>query len=534
LLGTEKFGGILSLRIDYWAMNLGTFAYIKKLAFPRDDDSLELTIAHKESAMRFPLILTSLCLICLPALALSEYEAYLQQNTMDMQAANQEFQDYLDANDKEFIGFLKQQWKKVELEKPQILDITPKPVQLPKAPTPVTKPKPHEKPLPIVKVKPITPAKPVVVAPQVNVTPKKNMMVMEFVGHKISMPKINSRPLRFNNKLGSKTIASHWQVLAKAKHSHLVKALKQQKTALNLNDWAVALLANQYAKTIGLSDTNSQQLFTWFLLVKAGYNTRLAYNSQAFVLMPSKQALYGVTYFTMKGQRFYAVSFDGKKINTGRAFTYAGNHDIARTVLNFSGASHMAPSGNYQQKKLKFKFDKKQHQIKLDYDLALVKFSNTLPQLDIQYYPQQGLPAHTSQQLLKQLQPLVKGKTEEQAVNLLLRFVQTAFAYQTDGQQFNTENYLLPIETLHYPYSDCEDRASLFSWLVESLLGLDAVLLDYPGHIAAAVEFTKTPKGDRLTFKNKRYTITDPTYINASAGMTMPQFKKVQPRVVNF
>jgi len=534
LLGTEKFGGILSLRIDYWAMNLGTFAYIKKLAFPRDDDSLELTIAHKESAMRFPLILTSLCLICLPALALSEYEAYLQQNTMDMQAANQEFQDYLDANDKEFIGFLKQQWKKVELEKPQILDITPKPVQLPKAPTPVTKPKPHEKPLPIVKVKPITPAKPVVVAPQVNVTPKKNMMVMEFVGHKISMPKINSRPLRFNNKLGSKTIASHWQVLAKAKHSHLVKALKQQKTALNLNDWAVALLANQYAKTIGLSDTNSQQLFTWFLLVKAGYNTRLAYNSQAFVLMPSKQALYGVTYFTMKGQRFYAVSFDGKKINTGRAFTYAGNHDSARTVLNFSGASHMAPSGNYQQKKLKFKFDKKQHQIKLDYDLALVKFSNTLPQLDIQYYPQQGLPAHTSQQLLKQLQPLVKGKTEEQAVNLLLRFVQTAFAYQTDGQQFNTENYLLPIETLHYPYSDCEDRASLFSWLVESLLGLDAVLLDYPGHIAAAVEFTKTPKGDRLTFKNKRYTITDPTYINASAGMTMPQFKKVQPKVVNF
>jgi len=117
---------------------------------------------------------------------------------------------------------------------------------------------------------------------------------------------------------------------------------------------------------------------------------------------------------------------------------------------------------------------------------------------------------------------------------LLLRFVQTAFAYQTDGQQFNTENYLLPIETLHYPYSDCEDRASLFSWLVESLLGLDAVLLDYPGHIAAAVEFTKTPKGDRLTFKNKRYTITDPTYINASAGMTMPQFKTTRPKVLNF
>jgi len=59
-------------------------------------------------------------------------------------------------------------------------------------------------------------------------------------------------------------------------------------------------------------------------------------------------------------------------------------------------------------------------------------------------------------------------------------------------------------------------------------------LLDYPGHIAAAVAFTKTPKGDRLTFNNKLYTITDPTYINASAGMAMPQFKSTKPKVLNF
>ena len=104
----------------------------------------------------------------------------------------------------------------------------------------------------------------------------------------------------------------------------------------------------------------------------------------------------------------------------------------------------------------------------------------------------------------------------------------------TDGKQFNKENYLLPIETLHYPYSDCEDRASLFSWLVEDLLGLDAVLLDYPGHIAAAVKFTKTPKGDTIYHKGNTYTVTDPTYINASVGMAMPQFKDLRPKILNF
>jgi len=154
--------------------------------------------------------------------------------------------------------------------------------------------------------------------------------------------------------------------------------------------------------------------------------------------------------------------------------------------------------------------------------------------MDIQYYPQQGLPDATAQQLLNQLKPLIKGRSELDAVNLLLRFVQTAFTYKTDEQQFDQENYLLPIETLHYPYSDCEDRAAIFSWLVESLLGLDAVLLDYPGHIAAAVHFNQTPPGDSLSHKGKTYTVTDPTFINANAGMAMPQFKNNKPKILNF
>jgi hypothetical protein len=283
-----------------------------------------------------------------------------------------------------------------------------------------------------------------------------------------------------------------------------------------------------------LRDTNSQQLFTWFLLVKSGYDARLAYNHSAFLLMPSAQSLFGVTYFTLDRKRYYAVSLDGKQVNAGQAFTYAGKHDSANKSINFSGTSKINPSKQINSKQLSFDFDGQKHLISLNYDLALVNFSNTLPQLGIEYYPQQGLPQATSQQLLKQLRPLVEGKTELEAVNLILRFVQTAFQYKTDGQQFNQENYLLPIETLHYPYSDCEDRASLFSWLVESLLDLDAVLLDYPGHIAAAVHFTKPPAGDQLSYQGKIYTVTDPTFINARAGMAMPQLRNTKPKILNF
>lgn len=480
-------------------------------------------------------------------MAQSEYEAWLEQNSPDLAAEKQAFQNYMDENDKAFVGFLKQQWKKVELEKPKELNPTPKPLDIPKAKPAkqpeqdTAKPKAEQVKQSIAKLKPIVQptkqAKPNQEKPKPPVAkPQKSALQINviFLGHDLLMPKLSARDWRFTQRLNSKNIAKHWQSMASQKHQHIIDTLETHSINFKLNDWAQALLVNRYAKKIGLDDQNSQQLFTWFILLKAGFQTRLAYNQHAFVLMPSQQAVYGITYFTLKSKRYYALSFDGEKVNTGQAYTYSGKHNAGEKTLDFGGASNIVMAGNKQQRELKFKFGKTTHNIKLSYALGQVEFSNSLPQLDFQYYPQQGLPVETSASLLTQLQTIIKNKTEVEAVNILLRFMQTAFAYQTDGQQFNSENYLLPIETLHYPYSDCEDKAAMFAWLVESLLGLDAVLLHYPGHIAAAVEFSRLPKGDSLSFKGKRYTMADPTYNYASIGMTMPQFKNLQPKVLAF
>ena len=71
-----------------------------------------------------------------------------------------------------------------------------------------------------------------------------------------------------------------------------------------------------------------------------------------------------------------------------------------------------------------------------------------------------------------------------------------------------------------------------FAWLVKNLLGLEVVGLDYPGHIATAVRFNEQVSGDAIRFNNKRYVVTDPTYINASAGMAMPEYKNKRPGVI--
>ncbi len=117
-------------------------------------------------------------------------------------------------------------------------------------------------------------------------------------------------------------------------------------------------------------------------------------------------------------------------------------------------------------------------------------------------------------------------------MNIILRFVQTAFKYQTDQVQFGKEKAFFAEEIVFYPASDCEDRSILFAYLVQNILDLQVIALDYPGHISTAVMFDGDIKGDKIRFDNKTYIVCDPTYVNADVGMTMPRFKNVKPEII--
>lgn len=464
----------------------------------------------------------------------NEYDQWRKQNAMDMEAAKQAFQDYMDAEDKAFLGFLKQQWKEVDVKKPVILDSKPKPVLLPRAPKPADdKPIADHTPAvkPVIIPEPVKPdTKPAPIKP----TPAANTIKVQLFGHTLNLLKDDTLNQPFKGSISSESIADFYATLASAPHDKVIKELIDTAEQLKLNPWGTAVLFHHYVQALGIQDHNARQLTTWYLLVKAGFDARIAYNQSAFLLMPSKQALFGVTYFTFSGTRFYAVSLDGKQLSTGRAYTYDGKPAGANAPLDFDNNQQLLASNQIQEKELSFQYQGQTHTIKLHYDLGQIELAKTTPQLAISQYAHEGLPQSTAHELLSQLAPLIKGKSEQDAVNLLLRFVQTAFSYKTDEQQFREENYLYPVETLHYPYSDCEDRAALFAWLVKRLLKLDAVLLDYPGHIAAAVALNGDAPGDSWVLNGRRYTVADPTYINASLGMTMPTLKVYKPKLLTF
>jgi hypothetical protein len=480
---------------------------------------------------------SSLLCITVTCDANDEFQQWMQQQAEGVNAQKKEFQEYKDKRDKEFTAFLKAHWKAVDIVKGEVRDEAPKPDVMPVAPVeiPVTAQKGPEQmpPVSIAMPETVVPVEPAP-APVVMV-PKGNQVKIDFYGKQLNFYFDAGMKIRLNARIDKESISDYWSRLSRTDYDDLMMQLNAQKKSLQLNDWGYASLIHKLAAEINTSRRNESALLSWFLLAKSGYRARIAYNdSSVFLLVPSKQEMFEVSYFTFGGRRYYAVEFDGDRQQPGQVYTYDGEYPDAIKELDMQLTAAVASSDQAERRHLSFEFEGKRYNIDVTYDRGRVKFLGTYPQLNLDQYFGAGVYRPTATPLLEQLAGNMRGMSEQQAVNFLLRFVQTALQYETDDKQFGKENYLFPEETLYYPYSDCEDRAVLFAWLVKSLLNLDVIGLDYPGHVAAAVHFSQSMPGDSISYQGKRYTVTDPTYINAVAGMTMPAFRQFKPAVIAY
>ena len=79
---------------------------------------------------------------------------------------------------------------------------------------------------------------------------------------------------------------------------------------------------------------------------------------------------------------------------------------------------------------------------------------------------------------------VIEGGTDYQKLSAALCFVQKAIHYASDEDLYGTDEYWsTPSETLRYHAGDCEDTSVLLISILGAM-GIDSVLLDYPGHEA--------------------------------------------------
>lgn len=304
----------------------------------------------------------------------------------------------------------------------------------------------------------------------------------------------------------------------------------------NLCDWAYLLMLKEITDQFCGTDTNEAVLMMGYLYCQSGYKIRFASDNadHLYLLVASDYVMYGKLSYDIDGDKFYPVQEAKPVLHVCQAkFPNESNLSLriskAMQLDGTEADSRVIKSRAYPDMKMEVTVNR-----------SLIDFYNTYPSAYTnndkmtywKVYAETPMNEEVKKQTYPKLRSYLQGLSEHEAVSRLLNFVQTGFEYEYDEVIWGCDRAFFAEETLYYPYCDCEDRSILLTRLVRDLLGLDCVLIYYPGHLACAVRFTEKEKGDYYMFNQEEYTVCDPTYINAPIGMQMPDFKNKEATII--
>ena len=331
------------------------------------------------------------------------------------------------------------------------------------------------------------------------------------------------------------TLADAWERLAGSEYNNVIRDCLELRIRHRLCDWAYLLMLQELSDAYFGQNTNESTLLCAYLYCQSGYQMRLGLgNNRLYLLVASKHQIYESGYWEIDGMSYYPFNCQEQSLDIcGASFPYEQPLSL---LVNESPlfTERLADSRTLQSERFP------NVKAKISSDENLVSFFATYPtsMLDDNFCTRWSFYANTpmsermKNQLYPPLQSAVKGRSQHEAVNILLNFVQTAFVYEYDDKVWGSDRAFFAEESLYYPYCDCEDRSILFSRLVRDLLGLKVLLVYYPGHLATAVHFTESVSGDYISLDNQKYVVCDPTYIGAPVGATMPDMDNGSAKVI--
>lgn len=455
--------------------------------------------------------------------ARKEYEAFRQQ-------AEQDYSDFRRRANEEYARFMENPWTAFETQPAEEIP------KLPKPPTPVLaepnsypvpKPIPFDgKPLPSLPVDQPEPVEPL--TPTIH--PDVPETIVRFYGTDMVFHFNSTQPLRMKDA-SEKSVSKLWKQLSGPEYDNMIAECLQNRAKLNLCDWGYIMMTEQVAETYCGGHTNEAVVLHMYLLTQSGYQMRIGRaEDRLCVWMGSQEKIYHYRYFKIDNVNYYL--FDKSLEN--KPFCV---FDHAFPKEKLMSLEMMQPKLSIEESTPRTLAAKRYPMVKATVvvNKNLIDFYNSCPlSANWAVYSKASLSETAKDSLYPVLRKAIEGKTQAQAANILINFVQTGFDYATDQQQFGYERPLYPDESLYYQFCDCEDRSILFACLVRELMGLDVVLLDYPEHLSTAVCFTEDVEGDYLMLEGKKFVACDPTYIGANIGLSMPSMRKYNPAVVMF
>ena len=330
------------------------------------------------------------------------------------------------------------------------------------------------------------------------------------------------------DKIDEKSVAAVWQQLSGEASDALVADCFRLISEMNLCDWAAISLFKAIGDAYYGKGSNEATLMQMFLLTQTGYKARIGrMDDYLVVLVPFDGPVYAIPFYKRNGEAYYNIT--GKRSESGcyifqEAFPQEKTASLRPTLPIL--AENWIASRTFTAEK----YPTMSVQTRLNRNL--LDFMDDYPQCRHDNLVYAGLGESTKQAIYPALRKAIEGKAVDEAANMLLNFMHTAFEYESDIQQFGYEKPFFGDESFWYPFNDCEDRAILYCILVRDLLGIDVILLEYPNHMSTAIALPKEVAGAYTSLNGQRYLLCDPTYIGSDIGEVAHRYKDITPTAI--
>lgn len=368
----------------------------------------------------------------------------------------------------------------------------------------------------------------------------QNETYFKFTAYGTDMKVRFKETLKYNLKGAEENdVADMWNYLSDSAFNNLIRDCLTLRIKHNLCDWAYLNTLKELSRQYYGAESNEAVVLQTFLFNQSGYKTRIgrSKSNRLYMMIASNNTIYGKRYFNIQNEMFYPLDSEENGLYIF-AKDFPGETSMSldiRKEQKFDMAisePHLIKSKTKDSISVDLKFNTNLMNFYLSYPQS---HSNNDEMTKWIVYASTPLSNDIKEQLYPVLKEKINGKNEIEAANILIGFVQTAFEYKLDDIVWGQDHPFFPEETLYYPFSDCEDRSALFSTLVRDLLGLETVLLYYPGHLATAIKFNEKVEGETLIIDENEYTYCEPTCNSyVPVGWCPPNLKNSKPTVIKY
>ena len=326
----------------------------------------------------------------------------------------------------------------------------------------------------------------------------------------------------------------------------VVGGLLSYKKKMELNDWLYYKLIYTFVETAFTNQShNFKTLFSWFLLHKSGYQVQLNYvNNYIMLSVFSHDKIYDMPVRAHNNGWFVDLTTSNQSEIKRKLISYRSDFNINSKGKPFSFRLTRLPKLSNPRivtKKLSFIHHDKLYPLSVKINESVIEMMFRYPELSIKEHAHIPVSSFVKESLYAEMDRLTAHMDHFQAVRFFLSFTRMSKSYEIDKKAYNVQNLAFtPEETLYYKYSDCEDRSALFCNMVKEILGLEVILVDFPGHASVAVHFEKPPskitaQSSPIYYKGKPYYVCDPTGPgnHLRLGEYPHGFEHVTPRVIS-